>query len=174
MATGVPRTIVEHVLVRWAVRNLVIANRLFDGWRVDRFTAVIQRLSDADRDPNDKQTRTRGLSDMHIASGPRYRIVAQFIGVDMVALSDFGGELGDPVAAAVRVGGSTVVQVVAPIERSDWTAKMEERFRSEVRRLAAHHELLDRQGEVRVVFDPPQSSVETRDLAAGKLIERRS
>lgn len=169
--TDVPRTIVDHVLGRWASRNLVILNRVYDETRVDRFSPEIQQLADESVD-----TAYIGAkavwSDKTITQGTRYRTVARPIGVDVIALSDFGGELGDPVGAAVKVGGWTVVQVLAPSGRSAWEPPTEQRFRSEVRRLAAAHHLLDRKGEVRVVFDPPQSSSERRDETSGELVER--
>ncbi len=171
--SGVPRTIVEHVLQRWGKRGLVIVNRLYDESRVDRFSSEVRKLAEAERTDGEETVPTITAPSNRVERGPRYRTVAKFIGVDVVALSDVGGELGDPVAAAVKVGGWTVVQVVAPSERSEWTAAMEERFRSEVRRLAAHHDLLGRQGEVRVVFDLPQSTAETQDTAAGESIERQ-
>ena len=170
--TGFARTVVEHVLQRWSDRNLVILHRLYDGVRIDRFSPEIQQL--ADRSISRERTaETPRLWDNTVDHGSRYRTVVEFIGVDVLALSDFGGEWGDPVAAEVRVDGHTVVQVVAPPERSTWDAQVEDRFRSEVRQLAIRHNLLDRQGEVRLVFDPPQSSAQTRDEAGGELVNRR-
>lgn len=170
--TRTPSLIVEHVLQRWVDRGLVIINGLYDGLRIDRFSDQIRQLAegDVDRAP----VVAVDPSDNPIDFGARYRTVAEFIGVDVVALSDFGGELGDPVAAAVKVDGFTVVQVVAPSVRSDWGQQMEDRFRSEVRRLAVSHDLLGRRGQVRLVFDPPQSSAETRDEASGEPVDRKN
>jgi hypothetical protein len=167
--TGIPATVVDHVLRRWAARSLLIINPLYDGWRIDRVSPQLRQLAEGSADREWSGAGAGQDSDQR----PRYRTVAKFIGVDVVALSGFGGELGDPVAAAVKVNGWTVVQVVAPAARSDWGPEVEEEFRAQVRRLAASHELLGRLGEVRVVFDPPQSSAEARDVTAGELVERK-
>lgn len=91
---------------------------------------------------------------------PKYRTIAQPIGVDIVALADFGGDLGDPVGAAIKVNRYTVVQVVAPADRENWDQSREELFREETRRLARTHPLLGRDGSVSVVFDPRQVSTD--------------
>ena len=171
--TGVPRIIVEHVLERWADRDLVIINKLYDSTRIDRYSKEILQL--AQRDIDRERTRSTAVREDNNTMNPipRYRTISSAIGIDTIALSDFGGELGDQVAAAVKVDGWTVVQVVAPSERSAWDAQREERFRFVVRQLAASHGLLERQGKVRLVFDPPQSSTEKRDETAGELVERK-
>jgi hypothetical protein len=168
--TGVPATIVDHVLRRWRDRNLLILNSLYDGIRIDRFAIEIRQL--AEEDIQDEGTSV-GASQSNTDLVPRYRIVAKPVGLDVIALSDFGGELGDPVAAAVKVAGRTVVQVVAPSRRSAWDPQLEEQFRSQLRQLAANHHLLNRQGEVRLIFDPSQTSMEKRDETAGELVKRK-
>lgn len=169
--TRIPRTVVEHILQRWADRSLVLLNRLYDGVRIDRFSQEIRQLAEVG-ESRQRSAESVRLRDSVANSVPRYRTVAEFIGVDMVALSDFGGELGDSIAAELRVDGRTVVQVVAPSERSTWETHTEEQFQSNVRRLAGSHDLLDRRGEVRLVFDPPQSSAQKQDQTAGELVER--
>jgi hypothetical protein len=142
-----------------------------DGSRVDRYNEEIRQLGEAVSESvaiESGNAWNRGI----LERTPRYRTVAEFIGVDVVALSDFGGELGDPIAAAVKVDGWTRLQILAPSERSTWDPATEERFRNDVRRLASSHDLLERKGPVRLVFDPLQSSTETRDESSGEPIER--
>jgi hypothetical protein len=108
--------------------------------------------------------------------GPAYRTVdGGAIGLDLIALRHFGGELEDPIAAWVLVSGDPVLQVVAPSTRESWDQATEDRFREEVRELAATHRLLDREGTVSVLFDPPQTSlIALKDIPEGEPIERRS
>ena len=104
---------------------------------------------------------------------PDHRSLVALPGVDVVALTGFGGERGDPVAAAVRVDGWTRLQVVAPPDRATWDRRTEEGFRTAVRRLAATHDLLGLNGAVRVLFDPPESpGAATRDVGTGEPVER--
>ena len=91
----------------------------------------------------------------------------------MVSLSAFGGEFGDPMAAWIKVGNAVVVQGVAPDRRATWGAATEERFRDAVRELAATHPLLERTGQVSVLFDPPDTSVDDGTSPIGEIIERR-
>lgn len=167
--TGIPATIVDHVLQRWAARDLVILSRLYDGWRIDRYTRQLRQLAESRVDRENQDVKV----DQQMDGLPRYRTVAEPLGVDVIALSEFGGELGDPIAAALKVDGWTVVQVVAPAARSEWGPEVEEKFRSQVRQIAVSHDLLGRQGEVRLVFDPPQSSTERRDVTSGELVGRQ-
>jgi len=110
--------------------------------------------------------------DETMEQSPAYRTVAEFGGVDVIALSAFGGEYGDPIAAAIKVDGYSVVQVLAPATRPSWDAGTGERFRSAVRHLAHTHPLLDPTGAVRLVFDPPQTSAESRDEESGESVDR--
>ncbi|MDP9471435.1 MAG: DUF4062 domain-containing protein [Chloroflexota bacterium] len=169
--TGIPSIVVEHVLQRWAARKLVILNRLYNGTRIDRISSEIRCLAQSSA-ASDRTDATAASRRDAMDRGPRYRTVARLIGVDVVALSDFGGEIGDPVAAAVKVDGWTVVQVLAPALRRSWHQNTEEHFRDEVRRLAQTHHLLGRRGPVRLMFDPPQESTETRDEAGGEPVDR--
>lgn len=170
-ATGVADIIVQHVLDRWAARNLVLLTDLRGDVRIDRVGAAIQQLA-LMRQPAQHTERRHDERSQDMESGPKFRTVAEFIGVDVVALSSFGGELGDDVAAAIRVNGHSVLQVVAPSARARWSAEREELFRSEVRRLARTHPLLERTGAVRLVFDPPQTSLEPRDEESGEPVDR--
>ena len=102
---------------------------------------------------------------------PFYRTIAKPGGGNVVALSAFGGELGDPVAAEVRVDGHTALRVIAPVARRSWDAQTAAQFRSEVRRLAATHDLPDRAGPVTVLFDPPDADADGTG-PAGEPVER--
>ena len=101
-----------------------------------------------------------------------YRTIAGPVGGDVVALSAFGGELGDPVAAAVQVDGRTALRVIAPVARRSWDAQTAAQFRSEVRRLAATHALPGRTGSVTVLFDPPDAIADDGTGPAGEPVER--
>ena len=103
---------------------------------------------------------------------PFYRTIAGPVGVDLVALSAFGGEPGDPVAAAVKVDGRTALRVVAPTARRSWDAQTAAQFRAEVHRLAATHDLPGRVGPVTVLFDPPATNVDDDTGPAGDPVER--
>lgn len=102
----------------------------------------------------------------------QYRTLDQAIGIDVVALTAFGGSLGDPVAAWIKVDGRVVVEVLAPIVRNIWGDETEARFRQSVRELAAEHDLLGRTGSVSVLFDPPQTSVDDGTTPLGEPIRR--
>ena len=103
---------------------------------------------------------------------PYYRTVAGWAGGDVVALSAFGGEPGDPVAAAVQVDGRTALRVIAPVARRSWDAQTAAQFRAEVRRLAATHDLPGRTGPVTVLFDPPDANADGGTEPAGEPVER--
>jgi len=107
-----------------------------------------------------------------VYEGPAYRVLTRPIGSDVIALREFGGGLGDPVAAWVKVDGRVVLRVVAPQLRSAWDVTTEEHFRQAVRRLAAAHDLLGRSGPVTLLFDPPQTSVDDGTSPSGETIER--
>lgn len=105
-------------------------------------------------------------------SGPAYRTVEQLIAVDVVALEAFGGGPDDPIAAWVTVDGDVVLQVVAPRDVDDWSPDTRERFRAAVRALAATHDLLGRDGNVRVFFDSARTSVDRGTAPLGEPIAR--
>ena len=107
-----------------------------------------------------------------VYEGPAYRVISRPIGNDIVALRQFGGGLGDPVAAWVKVDGQVVLQVVAPQLLTVWDVATEERFRKAVRELAAAHDLLGRTGPVTLLFDPPQTGVDDGSSPLGEPIER--
>jgi len=108
-----------------------------------------------------------------MTGGPAYRTLTQPIGVDVVALNMFGGDIGDPIAAWINVDNQVVVQVVAPADRATWDDVEENQFRAAVRELAATHDLLDRTGQVSVLFDPPDVSVDDGTSPIGEIIERK-
>ena len=170
-ALDLPLLLVNHVIERWAQRKWLVVNPLYDSVSIDRATRPIVELAQSaarQHVPVDEPT----LKDQTMAQVPAFRTLAEFVGVDVVALSAFGGEYGDVIAAAIKVSGHTVVQVVAPATRPTWDADTEERFRSAVRRLAKTHPLLGREGPVRLVFDPPQTSAEVRDETTGESVDR--
>ena len=103
---------------------------------------------------------------------PLYRTIAGAVGGDVVALSAFGGELGDPIAAAVQVDGRTALRVIAPVARRSWDARTAAQFRSEVHRLAATHDVPGRAGPVTVLFDPPDATAADGSEPAGEPVER--
>jgi hypothetical protein len=94
------------------------------------------------------------------------------MGVDVIALEEYGGGIDDPVAAWIRAGRDVVLQVVAPHAWNDWSQDSKERFRRAVRDLAATHDLLGRDGDVTVLFDPPQTSIDDGTAPSGEAIER--
>lgn len=168
-----PILLVNHVVSRWAQRGWLIVNPLNDSVSIDRATRAVAELAQSEVTPRavtDEPSPRIESTEQY----PAYRTLAEFIGVDVVALSAFGGEYGDDIAAAIKVDGHSVVQVVAPATRPTWDAATEERFRAAVRRLAQTHPLLDRKGAVRLVFDPPQSSLEPRDEESGEPVDRPS
>lgn len=103
---------------------------------------------------------------------PLYRTITGAVGVDVVALSAFGGELGDPIAAAVQVDGRTALRVIAPVARRSWDAQTAAQFRAEVHRLAATHDLPGGAGSVTVHFDPPDATADDGSEPAGEPVER--
>ncbi len=107
-----------------------------------------------------------------MTSAPAYRTLDRSVGIDVVSLNAFGGDFGDPMAAWIKVGNSVVVQVVAPDRRATWGEATEERFRAAVRKLAATHLLLERTGQVSVLFDPPDTSVNDGTSPIGEIIAR--
>lgn len=108
-----------------------------------------------------------------MAGGLAYRILDSSAGIDVVSVNTFGGDFGDPMAAWIKVGNSVVVQVVAPERRAAWDEATEERFKEAVRSLAATHPLLERRGQVSVLFDPPDISQDDGTSSIGELIRRQ-
>ena len=101
-----------------------------------------------------------------------YRTLTRSGGRDVIALAAFGGELGDPLAAVVRVDGRVVLEVLAPVARRSWDRQTGEQFRGEVRRLAAGHGLLGRAGAVTVLFDPLDHGADDGSWPAGEPVAR--
>ncbi len=90
---------------------------------------------------------------------PAFVLIAEPIGLEVVALRDFGGGLDDPVAAEVLINGTVCMQIVAPASvLADEAAR--ERFRREAQALAETHDLLGRLGTkaLSFTFDPPGSA----------------
>lgn len=106
-------------------------------------------------------------------SGPTYRTLVEPIGIEVVALNAFGGDIGDPIAAWIKIDNRIVVQILAPHRRATWGDATEERFRATVRELAAVHPLLEKTGQVSVVFDPPDVSVDDGTSPIGEIIGTR-
>lgn len=108
-----------------------------------------------------------------MTGGPAYRTLDESVGIDVVSLNAFGGDFGDPMAAWIKVGNSVVIQAVAPDRRATWGEATEERFRAAVRDLAATHPFLEKTGQVSVLFDPPDVSVDDGTSPLGEVVERK-
>jgi hypothetical protein len=97
---------------------------------------------------------------------PRYFAIESTL-LTTVTLDEFWAELGDPVAAWIKVENEVHLQVLAPQERPGWPESREARFRAMVRELAATYPF-DRAGQVSVFFDPPQGDVDDETTPPGE------
>ncbi len=95
--------------------------------------------------------------------------------MDTIALTGFGGKLGDPTVAEMKVDGETHVLVVAPDWHIDWDPVTAAQFQAAVRRLAATYDLRGLSGPVTVHFHLPEEALPLQTSATsspGELIIR--
>ncbi len=85
--------------------------------------------------------------------------------MDTIALTGFGGKLGDPTVAEVKVDGETRVLVVAPDWHVLWDPVTATEFRAAIRRLAAIYDLRGLSGPVTVHFHLPEEALPLRTSA---------
>lgn len=108
---------------------------------------------------------------------PRYKTIEGPIGPSTITLLEFGGDIGNSVAAQIKADGLPKVIVVDPRARSSWNNQDEAAFRQAVRAIACIHPDVSTPGVLSVLFDPPQSGqpdTYKRTDPPGEIIERDS
>ncbi len=101
-----------------------------------------------------------------------YRVGRQPIGTDDIALFEFGGGIGDPIGAKLRVDGWTRVCVIVPAAISD-DQEAYATFQAAVRRFALRYDFQGfRRGPVDIVWHPSQESTERQYDGPGEPVER--
>ncbi len=101
-----------------------------------------------------------------------YSVGKQPIGLQVIALSEFGGEVSDRVGAALRVNGWVRVHVLMPKSAFTLGPEARGRFQAAVRELAKTFEFRD-QGPVDIVFNPSSDGTTRQYDSPGEPVERR-
>ncbi len=84
-----------------------------------------------------------------------YRVGRQPIGTDDIALFEFGGVIGDPIGAKLRVDGWTRVRIAVPTAILNDTQKAYPAFQAAVRKFALMYDFHGfRRGPVDIVWNP--------------------
>lgn len=101
-----------------------------------------------------------------------YRVGRQPIGTDDIALFEFGGEIGDPIGAKLRVDGWTRVRIaVLRSVYDDEQAFLE--FQAAVRRFALRYDFKGfRRGPVDIVWKPPSDGQAWQYDEQGESVDR--
>jgi hypothetical protein len=102
-----------------------------------------------------------------------FPIGPQAVGIDTIALSEFGGEMTDPVGAALRVDGWPRVFILRPRLEGPGAADINARFEGAVRELARTYEFRGGQsGPVDIVWKPHWQGTATQCDVPGEPVDR--
>ncbi|MDQ3693055.1 MAG: hypothetical protein M3464_05460 [Chloroflexota bacterium] len=102
-----------------------------------------------------------------------YRVGRQPIGTDDIALFEFGGEIGDPIGAKLRVAGWTRVRIAVPTAILEDTQKAYPAFQVAVRRFASRYDFQGfRRGTVDIVWKPAFDGEAWQDEEPGEPVDR--
>lgn len=102
-----------------------------------------------------------------------YRVGRQPIGTDDIALFEFGGAIGDPIGAKLRVDGWTRVRIAVPSAIYEDDQRAYPAFQHAVRRFALRYDFQGfRHGRVDIVWRPPSDGQAWQYDEPGESVDR--
>jgi hypothetical protein len=101
-----------------------------------------------------------------------YPVGPQATGHDLVALAEFGGEIGDPVGTALRVDGWYRVSIIRPRRSTPIGDKAYAKYQDAVRQLALTYDFVGCRGTVDIVWKPAHGGSAKRYDVPGEPVNR--
>ena len=101
-----------------------------------------------------------------------HRLLDRMLGIDIITVKGYDGELGDPVAAWIKIDNCVRLWIVVSPDRAAWGAAKEAAFQEAVRLTAATYPGLPATGTLSALFDPPQVAKDDGSTPRGESIMR--